>query len=183
MTAAGAAPLPLTCFRLREQRCTVQGRSPRAVSGSPSTVRACCYGGTGTLTMPASPATAGDGSDGVPMSGPATVRTPIVAVICRVDSQARGALLTGMGRVYPLHGDTRACRFIGDAGGKLVQRPGGHHALVFAGLGPTACAGRALADPSALFHANAADTLLLGMGDELVRELVVGVAHPPRLFA
>ena len=35
----GSAPLPFRCFRLQEQRFTVRGRSPRAVSGGPSTGR------------------------------------------------------------------------------------------------------------------------------------------------
>ena len=53
--------------------------------------------------------------------------------------------------------------------------------------GPTACACRALGDPRAdtseLFHMNDTDALLLSMRDDLMRELVVGVAHPPLLFA
>jgi hypothetical protein len=35
----GSDRLPLNCFRLQDQRFTVRGRSPRAVSGGPSTGR------------------------------------------------------------------------------------------------------------------------------------------------
>jgi hypothetical protein len=145
--------------------------------------------GTGTMTMPASPATDVDRPDGVPVSRPPTIRADIVAVICRVEMQAGGTLLTGMGRVDPFHRDACTLGFVGDEHGKLLERPGGHHAVVFAGVGghtavgPTACTCRALADASELLHANDADILLVSVGHDLIRKLVVGIAHPVSLFA
>src|SRR5258706_9776338 len=88
-----------------------------------------------------------------------------------------------MGRVYPCHGDACPRCLVGDEGGELMERPGGNHALVFAGLRPTAFACRALADASQLLHADDAHALLLGMRDDLMREVMVGVAHPASLFA
>jgi len=187
MNAGGSDRLPLSGFRLRDYRFTVRGQNLRAVSGDPSTIRAIRYGGTDTMTMPASPATDVDSPYGVPMSSPATLRTHIVAVICLVAMETRWARLAGIGRVYPFHRNTRPLGFVGNERGELVERPGGHHAVVFAGVRPTACACRALAgsvaDTSELFHADDAHTLLVSMGDDLMREFVVGVAHPALLFA
>src|SRR5258706_3825619 len=133
--------------------------------------------------MQASPSTDVDCSYRVPVPCPSTVRTDIVAVICRVESEAGRTLVARIGRVYPCHGDAWPRCFVGDEGGELMERPGGNHALVFAGLRPTAFACRALADASQLLHADDAHALLLGMRDDLVRELMVGAAHPASLFA
>src|SRR5258707_12812630 len=57
MNAGGSDPLPLSCFRLRDQRCTVRGgvRPYRAVSGGPSTAEHVGSGGTAAVTTAASP--------------------------------------------------------------------------------------------------------------------------------
>src|SRR5215467_5119933 len=86
------------------------------------------YGGTGTMTMPASPrgrgaATDVDGSYSVPVARPATLRTHIVAVICRVEAEAGWASLAGMGRVDPFHRDACALRLVGDVGIQLSRMP------------------------------------------------------------
>ncbi len=47
--------LPFSCFRLQDHRFTVRGRSPRAVSGGPSTGRTRGSGGTLPVTSRASP--------------------------------------------------------------------------------------------------------------------------------
>src|SRR5215472_16699344 len=161
------------------------------------------YGGTGTIpvsgdAMPASPsvpATDVDSAYGVPVSGPATLRAHIVAVIGRVESEARWASLASVGRVDPFHCDACPLGLIGNKGGELMKRPGSYQAVVFAGVGrcavatdrPTAFACRALADAladaSELLHAERTDALRMGVGDDLMRELMVDVAHPPSLFA
>src|SRR5215469_12670039 len=119
--------------------------------------------------------------------------THLVAVIRCSEPEAGWAALTGMGRIYPFHRDTCPCCLVGDEGGELTERPGGHHAGGFAGrghrpaMGPTACACRALAgavaDTSELLQANDAHALLLGMRDDLGRKVVVGLAHPAPFFA
>src|SRR5260221_12562533 len=133
--------------------------------------------------MQASPSTDVDCSYRVPVPCPSTVRTDIVAVICRVESEAGRTLLASMGRVYPCHGDACPRCLVGDEGGELMERPGGNHAVVFAGFRPTAFACRALAAASQLLHATDAYALLLGMTDGLRPEVMVGVAHPASLFA
>src|SRR5260221_11290750 len=133
--------------------------------------------------MQASPSTDVDCSYRVPVPCPSTVRTDIVAVICRVELEAGRTLLASMGRVYPCHGDACPRCLIGDEGGELMERPGGNHAVVFAGLRPTAFACRALAGASQLLHADDAHALLLGMRDDLMGELMVGVEHRASLCA
>src|SRR5215469_7910684 len=140
------------------------------------------------MTMPASPATDVDGPYRISMPCPATVRTQIVAVIRRVEMEAGRTSLAGVDRVYPFHRNPCPLGFVGNERGELVERPGSHHAVVFAGLdclaaiGTTACACRALADTSELFETNSAYALRLGMQDDLAREFVVGIAHPALLF-
>src|SRR5258708_3589249 len=127
------------------------------------------------------------------MPCPATRRTDIAAVCRLVAVEARRAGLAGVGWVYPFHRDARPLRFVGDEGGELVERPGGDQPVVFAGLGrlaaisPAACAcgvpDRPLTDTGESFQADDTHTLCLGMRDDTMRELVVGVAHPAPLFA
>jgi hypothetical protein len=51
----GSDRLPFSCFRLQDHRFTVRGRSPRAVSGGPSTGRTQGSGGTLPVASRASP--------------------------------------------------------------------------------------------------------------------------------
>src|SRR5712691_6663625 len=53
--SGGSDRLPFSCFRLQDQRFTGRGRSPRAVSGGPSTGRTRGSGGTLPVTSRASP--------------------------------------------------------------------------------------------------------------------------------
>src|SRR5262249_45030890 len=150
-------------------------------------------GGTGAVTTPARPGCPATGIDrpyGVPMSCPAALYADLAAICRLVAMEARRADLAGVRRVYPFHRNARPLRLVGNEGGQLGEGPGGHRGVVFGGLavlGPAAGAcgvlDRAPADASEAFQADDAYTLLLGMGDDLVGQLVVRVAHPAPLFA
>src|SRR5260370_37463697 len=88
-----------------------------------------------------------------------------------------------MGWVSPLHGDARTLCRVGDEARELLERPSSDQAVIFAGFRPTAGACRAPADTGEPFQADDAHLLLLGMGDDVVGELMVHVAHPARLVA
>src|SRR5262249_18567160 len=114
---------------------------------------------------------------------PATVRANGAPIVSAVAVKAHWTHLAGMGRVYPCHPDTSPLRCIGDEGGQLVECPGGDHGVVLAGFGPMAFTCRAPEDTGRLLHAHDPQVLLLGVGDDCTRELVVDVAHPAPLFA
>src|SRR5260221_9006137 len=133
LKAGGSDLLPLNCFRLRDQRFTVQGR-PRRPVRRPS----LCYGGTSAVTTPASPATVIDRSHGVPVPRPATLRPAIPAVCGLVAVEAPRAYLAGVGRVYPFHCDARTLCLVGDEARELVERPSSDQAVGFAGFPPPA---------------------------------------------
>src|SRR5450755_2885153 len=174
----GSDWLPLTSFRLRDQRVTV-----RAFSGHPSTGRASCSCGTSPVTRKASPSADIDRSDRVSMSPPSALRTDIRPVLRAISGAACRAILRGVGRVYLLNRDTLPLRFVGDEQRELGKAPGIGHAVVFAGGCPTTFACRALAYPLQGFYLDRAHAQGVGMVHDLPGKLVVDSFHPAGLFA
>src|SRR5712692_3223620 len=155
----------------------------RAVSGRPSVGRASCSNGTSPFTREASPTADVDGSYHIPMPYPSAFCTDIGTISCFVSGATSRTFLGGIGRVYLLYLDAKPFRFIGDECGQLGEAPTIFHAVVFAGGCPTTCACRALAYTLQGFNLDGPHALLVGMIDDLSRELVVDVLHPSCFFA
>src|SRR5450755_1986925 len=121
----GSDWLPLTSFRLRDQRVTV-----RAFSGHPSTGRASCSCGTSPVTRKASPAADIDRPDRVSMSPPSALSTGIGPVLRGISGATCRAVLRGIGRVHLLYRDALPLRFVGDEQRELVKASCIFHAVV-----------------------------------------------------
>src|SRR5450755_435575 len=174
----GSDRLPLTSFRLRDQRVTVW-----AFSGHPSTGRASCSCGTSPCTRKASPPTDIDRPYCVSMSLPSALRTHIGSILRGISGAACRAVLRGIGRVYLLYRDALSFRFVGNEHRELIKTPTVGHAVVFANFRSTTGACRALAYPMQGFYLNSADALGVCVIDNLTGKLVVDILHPPGLFA
>src|SRR6266487_3353952 len=174
----GSDRLPLSCFRLRDQRFTV-----RAFSGRPSTGRASCSCGTSPLIREASPATDIDSSNSITMSHPSTVCTDVGAVLCFVSGTASRAFLRCVCGVYLLYLEAKPLCFIGNEHRELIEAPTIFHAVVFAGFCPTTFACRALAYTLQGFYLDRSYALLMSVVDDLPGKLMVDIFHPSGLFA
>src|SRR3989442_4698634 len=161
----GSDQLPLTCFRLRDQRFTVQGLA----EARPSTGRASCSCGTCPLIRQASPAADIDRSHTIAVSSPSTLSTHIGAVVCLVSRPARKACLGGIGRIHLLYLGAKSVCLVGKERRQLVEAPRILHTVVFAGGSPTTCACRALAYAMQVFDLDGTHAPLMGMVDDLSR--------------
>src|SRR5690242_15182103 len=123
MSAGGSDWLPLTCFRLQGANASQFRAEAPGLSGSPSTIRASRYGGTGAMTTPASVASDIDRSNSITVAMPATLTTDVPPISRFVLRKAGRASLTGIRRVYLFDTDAQSFGFVRDELGELEEGP------------------------------------------------------------
>src|SRR5258708_5912194 len=161
----------------------ISASQSRPSSGGPSTGGASCSCGTCPFIRQASPSADVDRSYHVSMAYPATVRTDIGSVLCFVSGTTGRTFLGRIGRVHLLDFDPKTLRFVGDEQRELVEAPGILHPVVFASFRSTTCTCRALAYSCKRLYLDGSHPLLMGVVDNLARELMVDLLHPTRFFA
>src|SRR6266478_1214937 len=133
--------LPLSCFRLRDQRFP-----DWAVSGSPPWVERLGSHGTLPVTSKASPTANVYCANHIAVSSPSTILTDIGSIVCSIATLTCWAFLRGMSWINHLYLNAKTCSLIGDELRELRERPAILVAVVFAGRGPTTCTCRALSN-------------------------------------
>jgi hypothetical protein len=124
----GSDRLPLSCFRLQDQRFTV-----RALSGHPSTGRASCSRGTSPLIREASPSANIDSTNHVSMSHPAAIKANVGSVLRLVTCSTSRTVLGRVGRVYRLDTYPQTLCLVEDEARELIEGPCVLPPVVFAG--------------------------------------------------